>query len=77
MLSMMVEEAIVQKHMYIDLHALCDLHELSPPKNVQVIEELTKKGFKATRTSFRPTAIRTDASVNEVVDVIATLVGAE
>ncbi|MFX1367161.1 MAG: tRNA (guanine(10)-N(2))-dimethyltransferase [Promethearchaeota archaeon] len=77
MFSMMSEEANLQKHMYIDLHALCDLHGLSPPKNVQVIENLEKNGFKATRTAFRPTAIRTDASVDEVAEIIAKLVGAE
>jgi tRNA G26 N,N-dimethylase Trm1 len=77
MLSKMTEEAEIQNCMYIDLHALCDLHGLSPPKNISVIEELMNRGFKAVRTSFRPTAIRTEASVKEVVDVIAQLVGAE
>lgn len=77
MLSIMTDEANIQDYMYIDLHVLCDLHNLTPPKNILVIEKLVNKGFKAARTSFRPTAIRTDASVKEVVDVIVQLIGAE
>lgn len=75
MLEVMVDEAELQNHFYIDLHALCDLHGISPPKNVSVIEKLIERGFGSTRTSFRPTAIRTKASVDVVLEAVVELLG--
>jgi tRNA (guanine26-N2/guanine27-N2)-dimethyltransferase len=76
-LSTMIDESDVQDYMYTDLHALCDLHGLSPPKSTSVIERLVNDGYKAVRTSFRPTAIRTDAPVNEIVTEIEKILGEE
>jgi tRNA (guanine26-N2/guanine27-N2)-dimethyltransferase len=76
MLPMMVNEAELQNHLYIDLHALCDLHGIPPPKNNTVIERLLQSGFDSTRTSFRPTAIRTGASVDVVLETIMEIIGA-
>ena len=77
MLSMMIDESDIQDWMYTDLHALCDLHGLTPPKSTSVINGLVDAGFRAVRTPFRPTAIRTDAPVNEVVAMIEQILGAE
>ncbi|NHJ13936.1 MAG: hypothetical protein EAX95_09670 [Candidatus Thorarchaeota archaeon] len=76
MLLMMVSEAEVQNYLYIDLHALCDLHGIAPPKNSAVIEKLVEAGFDSARTSFRPTAIRTRASVDVVLETIMEIIGA-
>jgi tRNA (guanine26-N2/guanine27-N2)-dimethyltransferase len=69
-LEKMVEESVLTNRPYIDIHALCDLHNLAPPKNQIIIDELKEQGFAVTRTHFKPTAIRTDATVEEVTKII-------
>jgi tRNA (guanine26-N2/guanine27-N2)-dimethyltransferase len=49
---------------------LCDLYNLAPPKNQIIIEKLKEQGFEVSRTHFKPTAIRTNASVEEVRRII-------
>jgi tRNA (guanine26-N2/guanine27-N2)-dimethyltransferase len=70
-LEKMVEESGLTNRPYIDIHALCDLHNLAPPKNQIIIEKLYEQGYEVARTHFRPTAIRTTASVEEVTRIIA------
>ena len=70
-LEKMVEESVLTSRPYIDIHALCDLHSQTPPKNQIIIERLNEQGFEASRTHFKPTAIRTSASVKEVAKIIA------
>jgi tRNA (guanine26-N2/guanine27-N2)-dimethyltransferase len=72
-LDEMVEENSLIAHPFIDLHALCDLHSLTPPKNTEVIGQLASIGYRAVRTHFKPTAIRTDAPLEEVVSAIKSL----
>ncbi len=72
-LDEMNEEMGLMQYPFIDLHAVCDLYNLTPPKNAQVIEYLKDIGHKVSRTHFRPTAIRTDASVQEVVSAIINI----
>ncbi|MBE0527521.1 MAG: hypothetical protein IH631_11310, partial [Candidatus Thorarchaeota archaeon] len=71
----MIEENILMTYPYIDIHVLCDLYNLTPPKNRDVIECLRNVGFKVARTHFKPTAIRTDASVIDVKSAILELIG--
>jgi tRNA (guanine26-N2/guanine27-N2)-dimethyltransferase len=75
LLRMMKEETELMTKPYIDLHALCDLHNFIPPKMNDVIDKLVEKGFRVSRTHFRPTAIRTTALVNDVADVVVELGG--
>ena len=70
-LEKMVEESVLTNRPYIDIHALCDLHNLAPPKNQIIIDKLKEQGFAVTRTHFKPTAIRTDATVEKVTKIIA------
>jgi tRNA (guanine26-N2/guanine27-N2)-dimethyltransferase len=72
-LEEMIEENALIDIPFIDLHALCDLHNLTPPKNSDIIEYLNNAGYDVTRTHFRPTAIRTNAPVVEVVSAIKHL----
>jgi tRNA (guanine26-N2/guanine27-N2)-dimethyltransferase len=69
-LEKMLEESGFTNGPYIDIHALCDLHNLVPPKNQIIIEKLKEQGFEVARTHFKPTAIRTTASVEEVTKII-------
>ncbi|MFW9845225.1 MAG: tRNA (guanine(10)-N(2))-dimethyltransferase [Candidatus Thorarchaeota archaeon] len=71
MLQMMVDESGLMSHPFIDIHALCDLHNMVPPKLTAIITALRELGHKAERTHFRPTAIRTDASVDVVRRIVA------
>lgn len=73
MLQMMVDESGLMSHPYIDIHALCDLHNMVPPKLTVIITAIRELGNQAERTHFRPTAIRTDASVEVVRGVIEDL----
>jgi tRNA (guanine26-N2/guanine27-N2)-dimethyltransferase len=74
-LEEMQEECTLIEYPYIDLHALCDLYNLAPPKNRDVIEYLRNAGHRVVRTHFKPTAIRTDASLVEVKTAISELIG--
>jgi len=71
----MQEETALMTYPYIDIHVLCDLYNLTPPKNRDVIEYLRNAGYKVARTHFKPTAIRTDASVINVKSAISELAG--
>jgi tRNA (guanine26-N2/guanine27-N2)-dimethyltransferase len=72
-LEKMIEEAKLTDHPFIDIHALCDLHGLAPPKNKDVMEHLKERGFEVSRTHFKSTAIRTTASVKEMKTSISEL----
>ncbi len=74
-LELMRQEAAMTRWPYIDLHALCDIYGLSPPKMAHVMETLIEQGYKTVRTHFRPTAIRTTASVADVLTVLRSLRG--
>jgi tRNA (guanine26-N2/guanine27-N2)-dimethyltransferase len=74
-LEEMIEENALMTYPYIDIHVLCDLYNLTPPKNKHVIEFLRNAGHKVARTHFKPTAIRTDASVIDVKSAILELAG--
>jgi tRNA (guanine26-N2/guanine27-N2)-dimethyltransferase len=70
MLEKMAEEVALTKTPFIDLHALFDLHNLAPIKNQIIIERLKEQGYEATRTHFKSTAIRTNASVQEITKIV-------
>jgi tRNA (guanine26-N2/guanine27-N2)-dimethyltransferase len=72
-LEKMIEESEYTDYPFIDIHALCDLHGLAPPKNKEVMEHLRNRGFGVSRTHFKSTAIRTTASVKEMASSISEL----
>ncbi len=72
-LEKMVEESEYTDYPFIDIHALCDLHGFTPPKNLEVMDHLRTRGFGVARTHFKSTAIRTTASVKEMASSISEL----
>ncbi|TFF92664.1 tRNA (guanine(10)-N(2))-dimethyltransferase [Candidatus Thorarchaeota archaeon] len=72
-LEKMLEEQHLTDYPYIDLHALCDLHNLPAPKNRDVIEHLREMKYRVARTHFSPTAIRTDAQPDVVAGVVRSI----
>ncbi|MFQ6009858.1 MAG: methyltransferase [Candidatus Aenigmatarchaeota archaeon] len=56
---------------YYDLHKLVKKMRLGKvPKTEAVMEELAKKHFRVSRTHFCPTALKTDASLEEVKKIL-------
>ena len=72
-LDEMLEESTLTDFPFIDLHSLCDLHNLTPPSNNDILGHLKDAGHRVARTHFSPTAIRTNAPVQDVVSSIASL----
>ncbi|UCE09106.1 MAG: RsmD family RNA methyltransferase [Candidatus Thorarchaeota archaeon] len=70
LLAMMVEEEPLTDYIYTDIHALCDLHNVPPPKTELLKLMLVNLGFRVSRTHFKSTAIRTDAPKSEVVKLL-------
>jgi tRNA (guanine26-N2/guanine27-N2)-dimethyltransferase len=56
---------------YYNVHELCKLHKIQPvPKFHEFLERLTGKGFAAKRTHFSPICVKTDASLQDVLDAL-------
>ncbi|NHK32173.1 MAG: tRNA (guanine(10)-N(2))-dimethyltransferase [Asgard group archaeon] len=55
---------------FYDLHQIADKLDIPSPKLDATINELTKKGFIATRTHIRSNSIKTDAPVNEIIEAM-------
>ncbi|TFG10140.1 tRNA (guanine(10)-N(2))-dimethyltransferase [Candidatus Thorarchaeota archaeon] len=75
LIQLMSQEAPLTEAPYIDIHAICDSYRLTPPSNAELIAVLTEQGLETTRTHFRPTALRTEASPCEVVRAIHKIKG--
>ncbi len=69
-LEKMLGESTLTNRPFIDIHSLCDLYNLTPPKNQIIIDELIEQGFEVARTHFKSTAIRTTAPVSEITRII-------
>jgi tRNA (guanine26-N2/guanine27-N2)-dimethyltransferase len=74
MLNLIKEEAPIQEF-YLDLHQMCDIYSWPPPKQNDVITDLKEVGYQCVRSHFKPTAIRTNATVEEVTRVVESIVG--
>lgn len=73
LLEAMMEEVDLMDNVYVDIHALCDTYNFPPPKSRDVRQHLVDQGYRVGRTHFRPTAIRTDAPVSVIVEIIRAL----
>ena len=67
-LELLAEELDVPFH--YDTHALARKNGLEVRKIGKVIEKLRELGYRATRTHFSPTAIKTDAPFEEVLNAM-------
>jgi tRNA (guanine26-N2/guanine27-N2)-dimethyltransferase len=70
LLKLLIEEAD-SPAFYYDLHHLAKVLKNEPSKIEVLIEKLKSKGFKASRTHFCPTAIKTDASLKEILKLLS------
>ncbi len=55
---------------YYDLHYLARVAKIRLPKTDEFITELKKQGFKAGRTHFCPTAVKTDADYERIMKML-------
>ena len=52
------------------------MYNYVPPKREKIMEILKKDGYSVSRTHFRATAIRTNASISAIEGIIRKLSGA-
>jgi len=57
---------------YYNLHYIAKKQKVKLLKNEEIINKLIEKGFKATRTIFCPYGIKTNASVEEIKDIMGS-----
>ncbi len=55
---------------YHDLHEVASRSKKQIPKMDEFIQRLRKEGFFASRTHFCPTAIRTDAGIRDIIQLL-------
>lgn len=64
-LNLMLEEAPLPAF-YFDLHKIFKKYSLAPIKTQAILDALRARSFKVSRTHFAPTAIKTDAGIEEL-----------
>lgn len=58
---------------YYDLHVVCKKLKISSPSILDVMEMLENEGFLVSRTHYRPTGIKTNASLTKIEEIIEKL----
>ena len=69
LLRLLINEAEMPAF-YFDLHLMSKMLKIAPPKMDEMIEKLKSKGFKASRTHFSPTAIKTNANYKAISSLL-------
>ncbi|VVB61109.1 tRNA (guanine(26)-N(2))-dimethyltransferase [uncultured archaeon] len=68
-LGLIRDEALIDAPWY-EIGFLSSVFHTNPPRIDEFVEKLQKAGFKASRTHFSPTGVRTDAGINEIRKLI-------
>jgi tRNA (guanine26-N2/guanine27-N2)-dimethyltransferase len=55
---------------FYDIHDLCSKHKSQVPKREDVIQALRQKGYPVSRTHFSDTGIRTDAPLDDILEIL-------
>lgn len=58
---------------FYDLHEMASSTGVMAPKREDVIEGLMDKGYPVSRTHFAPTGIRTDAPIEDIIEIMKAL----
>jgi tRNA (guanine26-N2/guanine27-N2)-dimethyltransferase len=58
---------------FYDVHSICRYLKISAPKLDLIFDELRKNGYNAEKTHFSPTGIKTNASINEIREILLKL----
>ena len=54
---------------YFTLDEIAKKIKLSPPKLEKIIKNLKENGFTSSVTSFTPTGFRTNANINQIIEI--------
>lgn len=60
--------------LYYDIHKVCEKTKTEAPPIKTIITELKNQNYQASRTHFKPTALRTNASIETIKETIKNLV---
>ncbi|MFX0163326.1 MAG: tRNA (guanine(10)-N(2))-dimethyltransferase [Candidatus Hodarchaeota archaeon] len=60
--------------LFYDIHKICKKIKIEAPPIKTIITELKNQNYQASRTHFKPTAIRTNASIETIKETIKKLV---
>ena len=55
---------------FYDVHTLCKLLKISAPKLDLVFESILNEGYSAVKTHYNPLGIKTNASIEKIMDMI-------
>lgn len=55
---------------FFDVHTICRLLKISAPKLDLIFENILNEGYSAVKTHYNPLGIKTDASVEDIVDIV-------
>ena len=69
LLALLIEEANTTPTYYV-IDKVCDRLNSPIPQKEAIINELKDRGFTTTRTHFAPTALKTNASIDDIEDAI-------
>ncbi len=74
LVNIIEKEAGVEKAGFFDVHEICENHKFKViPKMADIIGRIEAKGYKAVRTHFSPTGIRSDIDLKGFVEVVKKL----
>lgn len=75
LLNQLIQENQQEHFLYHDIHTLSsELNLKTIPKHEKIIEELTKKGYNATKTHFSDTSIKTNAKKQEIKKILKKII---
>ena len=55
---------------FFDVHTICRLLKISAPKLDLIFENILGEGHSAVKTHYNPLGIKTDASIEDIVDIL-------
>ncbi len=70
LLETLREEALVQEELCQRLDSIASAFRKQTPPKHRVVEELRARGFKAATTHYHPVAIRTNASIRDIIELL-------
>jgi tRNA (guanine26-N2/guanine27-N2)-dimethyltransferase len=58
---------------FFDIHTICKSLKISAPKFDSIIEQMKEEGFIAIKTHYNPLGIKTDASIEDIKNILLKL----
>ena len=55
---------------FFDVHTICRVLKISAPKLDLIFDGIKNEGYSAVKTHYNPLGIKTDASINDIAEII-------